>query len=89
MNDPQQFAHERIIQDPAIMVGKPVIKGTRIPVERVIEHLAANPELAEFFAAYPELTIDDVRAALAFAGAALAREQQRTRRRNNPSRRSA
>ena len=57
----------RIVQDPAIMVGKPVIKGTRIPVGFVLEHLAANPDLDDLFAAYPWLTIDDVKAVLAYA----------------------
>ena len=61
--------HERIIQDPAIMVGKPVVKGTRIPVELVLGHLAHNPDLDELFAAYPHLTIEDVQACLAYARA--------------------
>jgi hypothetical protein len=42
---------EHIIQDPAIMVGKPVVRGTRIPVELVLTGLAAD--LDELFAAYP------------------------------------
>lgn len=58
---------DRIVQDPEIMVGKPVIKGTRIPVERVIGHLAHNPDLDDLFAAYPRLTIEDVQAALGYA----------------------
>lgn len=59
--------HDRIIQDPEIMAGKPVVKGTRIPVERVIAHLAHKPDLGDLFAAYPELTIDDVKACLEYA----------------------
>ncbi len=35
------------------MVGKPVVKGTRIPVERVVAHLAHNPDLKDLFVAYP------------------------------------
>lgn len=58
---------DRIGQDPEIMVGKPVIKGMRIPVERVIGHLAHNPDLDDLFAAYPRLTIEDVQAALGYA----------------------
>jgi len=58
---------DRIVQDPDIMVGKPFIKGTRIPVERIIAHLAHNPDLADLFAAYPRLTIEDVQAALGYA----------------------
>ena len=53
---------ERIIQDPDILVRKPVIKGTRIPVELVLAKLAANPDLTELFKGYPRLTVDDVKA---------------------------
>lgn len=62
---------DRIVRDPAIMVGKPVIKGTRIPVERIIAHLANEPDLADLFAAYPELTEEDVKAALEYAHVAM------------------
>jgi uncharacterized protein (DUF433 family) len=58
---------ERIVTDPKIMVGKPVVRGTRIPVEHVLGRLAENPDLAELFAAYPELTREDVRACLHYA----------------------
>lgn len=57
----------RIIRDPDIMVGKPVVKGTRIPVALVLGQLAHNPDLQELFAAYPHLTIADVQACLAYA----------------------
>ena len=55
---------DRIIQDPEILVGKPVVKGTRIPVELVLAKLAANPDVRELFLDYPWLTLDDVRACL-------------------------
>ncbi len=58
---------ERITVDPAVMVGKRVIEGTRMPVELVLAKLAANPDLEEFFLDYPELTLDDVKAVLAYA----------------------
>lgn len=58
---------DRIVVDPEIMVGKPVVKGTRIPVELVLAHLAENPDLKDLFAAYPRLTLDDVKACLAYA----------------------
>jgi uncharacterized protein (DUF433 family) len=77
MKEEQPEATNRIIQDPEIMVGKPVVKGTRIPVERVIAHLAHNPDLNDLFAAYPELTVEDVKACLAYAHAALGRRQSR------------
>jgi uncharacterized protein (DUF433 family) len=69
----------RIIRDPAIMVGKPVVKGTRVPVEQVIRHLADTPNFDDLFAAFPHLTLDDVKACLAYAGAALERERDRER----------
>ena len=58
---------ERITIDPAVMVGKPVIKGTRMPVALVLARLAVNPDLDDFFLDYPELTVEDVRAVLAYA----------------------
>jgi uncharacterized protein (DUF433 family) len=57
----------RITRDPEIMVGKPVVKGTRIPVERVLIHLAVTPDLNDLFEAYPRLTLEDVQACFAFA----------------------
>ncbi len=61
----------RIIQDPDVLAGKPVVKGTRIAVELVLDYLANNPNFDELFADYPRLTIDDVKACLAFAQAAI------------------
>ncbi|HXK34288.1 MAG TPA: DUF433 domain-containing protein [Dehalococcoidia bacterium] len=58
---------QRIVVDPDVLVGKPVVRGTRIPVELVLKHLAENPDVDELLAAYPRLTIDDVRACLAYA----------------------
>jgi uncharacterized protein (DUF433 family) len=67
MKKEQPTGTSRIMQDPQIMEGKPVVKGTRIPVARVIAHLAHNPDLNDLFAAYPELTVEDVKACLSFA----------------------
>ena len=58
---------DRIAQDPEILVGKPVVKGTRIPVELVLAKLAQNPDLDELFADYPRLTREDVQACLQYA----------------------
>jgi uncharacterized protein (DUF433 family) len=58
---------ERIVRNPAILAGKPAVKGTRISVEAVLAHLAENPDLEELFAAFPRLTIEDLKACLAFA----------------------
>ena len=63
----QPIYAQHITQDPEIMVGKPVVKGTRIPVERVLAHLAQKPDLDDLFAAYPELTAEDVQACFAYA----------------------
>lgn len=59
----------RIVTDPEVLAGKPVIKGTRIPVALVLEYLANTPNFEEFFADYPELTLADVQACLAYAHA--------------------
>lgn len=59
-------------------MGKPVVRGTRIPVERVIAHLARNPDLTDLFEAYPELTTEDVKACLEYAHAALEYEREAT-----------
>jgi uncharacterized protein (DUF433 family) len=68
---------DRIVQDPEIMVGKPVVKGTRIPVSRVLHHLEDNPDLDDLFAAFPRLTLEDVKACLAYARAAVERADRR------------
>ena len=70
----EQLRYEdRIVQDPHVMVWKPVVKGTRIPVEKVLDQLAYKPDLEELFAIYPELTLEDVKACLAYAQAAVAK----------------
>ncbi len=71
---------ERIIQDPEILVGKPVVRGTRIPVELVLAKLAANPDLAELFLDYPRLTLDDVRACLDYARMLVEHQERSTSR---------
>lgn len=60
--------HGRITIDAEILLGKPVVTGTRIPVELVLEKLARNPDLNELFADYPRLTREDVQACLEYAG---------------------
>ena len=58
----QHATTDRIVRDPAILVGKPVVKGTRIAVEVVLDYLAHNPNFDDLFADYPRLTMDDVKA---------------------------
>ena len=73
----EQALLDRIVRDPAVMVGKPVIRGTRVPVELVLGFLAAKPDLGELYAAYPHLTLDDVKACLAYARLAVHRQRRR------------
>jgi uncharacterized protein (DUF433 family) len=60
-----------IQSDPAIMMGKPVITGTRVTVELVLEKLAAGETVEQLLEAHPRLTREGVLAALDFAARAL------------------
>ena len=66
---------DRITVDPKVLVGKPVIKGTRITVELIVEMMSQGAAEADVLAAYPHLKADDVRAALAYAAASLASDE--------------
>jgi uncharacterized protein (DUF433 family) len=66
---------ERIIVNPAILVGKPVIKGTRLAVEFIIDLLAQGWSEAEILRNYPGLTHEDIAACLAYASALLKAER--------------
>ena len=57
---------ERIVIDQRIMVGKPVIKGTRIPVDAIIRRLAEGMNIKEILEDYPNLTREDIQAALEY-----------------------
>jgi uncharacterized protein (DUF433 family) len=59
---------ERITLDPAVLVGKPVIKGTRLAVELIIDLLAQGWSEAEILRNYPGLQPEDIRACLMYAG---------------------
>lgn len=72
---------ERIVVDPQILVGKPVIRGTRIAVALVLRHLEERVDLDDLFAAFPRLTLEDVQACLAYARAAVERQRRRAHRR--------
>lgn len=54
-----------IVSDPSVMMGKPVITGTRITVEQILEKLAAGETFEQILAAHPRLTQEAIRAALA------------------------
>jgi uncharacterized protein (DUF433 family) len=63
--------NERITVDPRILVGKPIVKGTRIAVEFVIDLLANGWTREQILANYPTLGVDDIRACLAYASEVL------------------
>ncbi len=60
-----------IVSDPAVMMGKPVIAGTRITVELILEKLAAGETIEQILDAHPRLTREAIQAALTFAAEAL------------------
>jgi uncharacterized protein (DUF433 family) len=60
---------EHIVADPNILVGKPTVRGTRLAVEMLLEHLAAGWTEAELFDSYPHLTPEALRAVYAYAAA--------------------
>lgn len=65
---------DRISVDPGILVGKPVIKGTRLAVEFIVELLAENWSHDDILKSYPFLTVADIQAALHYAAASLRSE---------------
>ena len=66
--------NERILIDPKIQHGKPVIRGTRVPVARIVGGLAGGMSFEEVQAEY-DVTADDIRAALDFANELIEREE--------------
>jgi uncharacterized protein (DUF433 family) len=62
---------ELIQSDPSIMMGKPVIRGTRITVELILEKLAAGETIEQILEEHPQLTREAIQAALAFAAEVL------------------
>lgn len=58
---------DRIEVNPAVLVGKPIIKGTRISVELVFERVADGWKMEDLLASYPHISRDDILAALSFA----------------------
>ena len=64
------MAEKLIISDPKIMMGKPVISGTRITVEHILDKLAAGETIEQIVEAHPRLTRENVLAAIAYAAEA-------------------
>ena len=67
--------YERVVVDPAILAGKPVVRGTRLAVEFIIELLAQGWTDAEILRNYPGLTRQDIQACLAYASNVLKTER--------------
>jgi uncharacterized protein (DUF433 family) len=65
------MAQDLITANPKVMMGKPVVAGTRITVELILEKLAAGESVDQILAAHPRLTLEGIRAAIAFAAEAL------------------
>ncbi len=66
----------RIVVDPAIRFGKPIIEGTRVPVDLLLARLSGGMTVAEVAGEY-EVTIEDIQAALAYAAQVIANEEIR------------
>jgi uncharacterized protein (DUF433 family) len=65
----------RVVLDPKVMLGKPVIRGTRIPVELLVRLVAQRIPEAEILREYPRLEADDIQAALVYAARVVANEE--------------
>lgn len=66
---------KRIVVDPGVLVGKPIIKGTRLAVEHVVGLLAQGWSMEDLLRSYPHITREDVLACLAYAQELLAGER--------------
>jgi uncharacterized protein (DUF433 family) len=66
---------DRIEVNPKVMLGKPVIRGTRIPVELILRKLSEGAREADLLDAYPRLAREDIQAAIGYAADTLAHEE--------------
>ncbi len=66
---------DRIVVNPKVMLGKPVIRGTRIPVELILRKLSEGATEADLLDAYPRLKREDIQAAIGYAADTLAHEE--------------
>ena len=62
---------DRIVSDPAILTGKPIIRGTRISVAMILEWVSSGASRDDILHKHPHLTADDVEQALAYASASV------------------
>ena len=66
---------DRIEINPKVMMGKPVIRGTRIPVELILRKLSEGATEEDLLDAYPRLKVEDIQAAIGYAADTLAHEE--------------
>ena len=66
---------DRIEINPRVMLGKPVIRGTRIPVELILRKLSDGASEGDLLDAYPNLAREDIQAAMRYAADAIAHEE--------------
>jgi uncharacterized protein (DUF433 family) len=66
---------DRIEINPKVMMGKPVIRGTRVTVELILRKLSGGAKVKDLLEAYPRLTKEDIQAAIRYAADTLAREE--------------
>ena len=69
------MGQDRVEINPDVMLGKPVIRGTRIPVEALLRKLSEGASQADLLDAYPRLTHEDIQAAMRYAADVLAHEE--------------
>mgnify|MGYP001568753491 CR=1 FL=1 len=66
---------ERIEINPKVMMGKPIIRGTRIPVELILRKISEGASEADLLEAYPKLAHEDIQAAIRYAADTIAHEE--------------
>jgi len=66
---------DRIETNPKVMMGKPVVRGTRVTVELILRKISEGTSERELLDAYPRLTTDDIKAAIRYAADTLAHEE--------------
>lgn len=71
----EQKLLNRIVVNPKVMAGKPIIKGTRIPVEQILKLLAQGSSIDDILKDYPHLKKEDIMAALLYAAKVMSREE--------------
>jgi len=73
----RQALGERIVTDPAVLLGKPIIRDTRVPVYLIVGLVEAGQTPEQIVDDYPDLTVEDVAAAVAYAAQETARTEVR------------